>query len=125
MCAPSAYGRPPSIRRMTRPNASTCSTWPERATPRLAVSGDPRPATAPRTAVLTILAGMAAVPAYVRNLRMDILAANPLCQALYGGALDDQRLPLNLARYVFLDPHSRGFFLGWDGVADDLVGTGP
>lgn len=81
------------------------------------------PATAPRTAVLTILAGMAAVPAYVRNLRMDILAANPLCQALYGGALDDQRLPLNLARYLFLDPHSHGFYLDWDGVADDLVGA--
>jgi hypothetical protein len=28
---------------------------------------------------------------------------------------------LNLARYVFLDPHSRGFFLDWDHVADDLV----
>jgi hypothetical protein len=33
-------------------------------------------------------------------------AANELCQALYGGALDDERLPLNLARYLFLDPHS-------------------
>jgi len=42
---------------------------------------------------------------------------------LYEGALDDQRLPLNLARYLFLDPHSRGFFLDWDGVADDLVGA--
>ena len=82
-----------------------------------------RPAAAPRPAVLTILAGMAAVPAYVRTSRMDILAANPLCQALYGGALDRQRLPLNLARYLFLDPHSRGFYLDWDGVADDLVGT--
>jgi MmyB-like transcription regulator ligand binding domain/Helix-turn-helix domain len=83
----------------------------------------PRPTTSPRPAVLTILAGMASVPAYVRTTRMDILAANQLCQALYGGALDDQRLPLNLARYLFLDPHSRGFFLDWDGVADDLVGT--
>ena len=42
----------------------------------------------PRPAVLTILAGMADVPAYVRTPRMDILAANPLCQAFYGGALD-------------------------------------
>jgi hypothetical protein len=54
---------------------------------------------------------------------MDIIAANELCQALYGGALDDERLPLNLARYLFLDPHSRGFFLDWDHVADDLVGS--
>ena len=33
------------------------------------------------------------------------------------------RLPLNLARYMFLDPHSRGFFLDWDHVADDLTGA--
>jgi MmyB-like transcription regulator ligand binding domain len=32
-------------------------------------------------------------------------------------------LPLNLARYLFLDPHSRGFFLDWDLVADDLTGA--
>jgi hypothetical protein len=54
---------------------------------------------------------------------MDIVAANELCRALYGGALDQDRLPLNLARYLFLDPHSRGFFLDWDHVADDLVGS--
>ena len=33
------------------------------------------------------------------------------------------RLPLNFARYLFLDPHSRGFFLDWDVVADDAVGA--
>ena len=53
---------------------------------------------------------------------MEIVAANELCRALYGGVLDEDRLPLNLARYLFLDPHSRGFFLDWDHVADDLVG---
>ena len=53
---------------------------------------------------------------------MEIVAANELCRALYGGALDADRLPLNLARYLFLDPHSRGFFLDWDHVADDTVG---
>ena len=54
---------------------------------------------------------------------MEIVAANELCRALYGGVLDEDRLPLNLARYLFLDPHSRGFFLDWDHVADDLVGA--
>ena len=38
-------------------------------------------------------------------------------------SLDEDRLPLNLARYLFLDPHSRGFFLDWDHVADDQVGS--
>ena len=79
------------------------------------------PAATPRAAVMTILGGMTGIPAYVRTTRMEILAANELCQALYGGALDDERLPLNLARYLFLDPHSRGFFLDWDAVADDLA----
>jgi transcriptional regulator with XRE-family HTH domain len=80
-------------------------------------------APAPRPAVISILDGMVTVPAYVRTSRMEILAANDLCRALYGGVLDADRLPLNLARYLFLDPHSRGFFLDWDHVADDQVGA--
>jgi transcriptional regulator with XRE-family HTH domain len=84
----------------------------------------PKPAAAaPRPAIMAILAGMMSIPAYLRTPRMEIIAANELCQALYGGALDDERLPLNLARYVFLDPHSRGFFLDWEVVADDLAGA--
>ncbi|WP_323125709.1 helix-turn-helix transcriptional regulator [Microlunatus elymi] len=83
----------------------------------------PAPPTGPRQAVLSILAGMADLPAYVRTPRMEILAANGLCRALYGGALNEDRLPLNLARYLFLDPHSRGFFTDWESVADDLVGA--
>ena len=75
----------------------------------------PEPAAAaPRPAVLAILAGMTSIPAYVRTTRMEILAANELCRALYDGALDAERLPLNLARYLFVDPHSRGFFI-WIG----------
>jgi len=97
----------------------------------LARSGDttprpqrrPRPSPAPRPAVLALLAGLTTVPAYVRNARMDVLAANPLCQALYDGVLDDRSLPLNLGRYLFLEPHSRGFFLDWDSVADDMAGA--
>lgn len=76
-----------------------------------------------RPAVMEILAGMTGVPAYVRTARMDILAANDLCRALWDGALEDDKLPLNLARYVFLEPHSPGFFLDWDTVADDLAGA--
>jgi hypothetical protein len=77
----------------------------------------------PRPAVLGMLAGMTTIPAYVRNARLDIVAANQLCQALYGGVLDDHQLPLNLARYVFLEPHSRGFLVDWDSIADDLAGV--
>lgn len=82
----------------------------------------PRPAVL-RPAVRTILDSLVNVPAYVRTTHLEIVAANPLCQALYGGALDADKLPVNLAKHVFLDPHSRGFFLNWDSVADDLVGA--
>jgi transcriptional regulator with XRE-family HTH domain len=99
---------------LARNTESTMSDRPRR----------PKPTAAgPRPAVMAILSGMTSIPAYLRTPRMEIVAANSLCQALYEGALDDQRLPLNLARYLFLDPHSRGFFLDWDGVADDLVGA--
>ncbi len=76
---------------------------------------------APRQAALNILDSMIRLPAYLRTPRMDILAANDLCRALYGGALDQDKLPLNVARYLFLDPHARGFYRDWDAVADDTV----
>ena len=106
----------------TTRNGSTCSTWPA-TRPALLPLAAAKPAGEPRPAVLSILAGMTAIPAYVRTSRMDIVAANELCRALYGGVLDDDRFPLNLARFVFLEPHSRGFFLDWDNVAEDLAGA--
>lgn len=87
--------------------------------PRRTRSVKQRPA--PRQAVSSILHGMIGIPAYVRTPQLDILAANDLCRALYGGALDEDRLPLNVARFLFLDPHSRGFYLDWEAVADDTV----
>lgn len=92
-------------------------------TPTARRSRRPKPAAAPRPEIISILSGMTTIPAYVRTLRMEIVAANELCRALYGGALDEDRLPVNVARYLFLDPHSRGFFLDWDHVADDTVGS--
>ena len=92
------------------------STPAHRAAPRR-----PKPAAGLRPEVLGILAGMSGTPAYVRNYRFDILAANDLCQALYGDILD--RLPVNLARLIFLEPRALGFFGDWDTVADDAVGA--
>lgn len=74
-----------------------------------------------RPSVQRILAGMTGTPAYVRNSRMDIVAANSLCFALYGGILSPETLPLNLARFMFLDPRSQDFFLEWNTIADDLA----
>ncbi|WP_181365303.1 MmyB family transcriptional regulator, partial [Arthrobacter sp. HMWF013] len=68
-----------------------------------------------------ILTGMTGIPAYVRNSRMDIQAANPLCFALYTGILGPGTLPLNLARFMFLDTRAREFFVEWETLADDLT----
>ncbi len=76
-----------------------------------------------RPSVRTLLAGMTGVPAYVRNGRMDILAANDLCRALYEGILDEEDGPVNLARFVFLDGRAHGFFRDWNEVADGTVGS--
>jgi hypothetical protein len=76
-----------------------------------------------RPSVRSLLAGMTGTPAYVRNARMDILAANDLCAVLYGGILEHDVLPVNLARFVFLDDRSRDFFGEWESIADDVVGA--
>jgi transcriptional regulator with XRE-family HTH domain len=60
-------------------------------------------------------------PAYARTGRGDIIAANTLCTALYGEILRPETLPVNVARFVFLDPRSQEFFLDWDTVADDTA----
>lgn len=74
-----------------------------------------------RPSVQRILEGMTGTPAYARNSRTDIVAANSLCFALYAGVLRPEMLPLNLARLMFLDPRSKDFFLEWDTLADDLA----
>jgi transcriptional regulator with XRE-family HTH domain len=76
-----------------------------------------------RQSVRNVLAGMTGTPAYVRNARMDILAANDVCIVLYGEVLEPEALPINLARFVFLDDRARDFFGEWESIADDVVGA--
>lgn len=74
-----------------------------------------------RPGVLRVLDAITAAPAYVRNGRRDVLAANALGRALYSPLYADPVRPVNTARFVFLSPRSRDFFLDWDGVANDTV----
>ncbi len=60
-------------------------------------------------------------PSYVRNGRMDILAANKLGRALYSEIFDTPRRPPNSARFAFLDRRALEFFVDWEKVADDAV----
>ena len=72
-----------------------------------------------------MLDAMTGAPAFVRNDRMDILAANRLGRALYSehfsGHFSDPRRPVNSARFIFLDPRAPGFYLDWERVAHDTV----
>ena len=60
-------------------------------------------------------------PAWVRNARHDLLAANRLGYALYSEMSTDPITPPNNARYVFLNPRSQEFFVDWERAADDIV----
>jgi len=62
-------------------------------------------------------------PAYVRNNRRDILAANTLGEALYSELFRDPVRPVNPFRFVFLNPRAHDFFPDWDRTADDAVAS--
>ncbi len=64
---------------------------------------------------------MTGAPAYVRTGRLDVLGANRLGSALYSPVLDGQTLPVNLARFLFLDPRASDFYVDWEKAANDAV----
>ena len=74
-----------------------------------------------RPTIQRILEAMTGAPAYVRNGRRDILAANRLGYALYSELYLDPARPVNVARFVFLNPRARTFFLDWTSAANDMV----
>jgi transcriptional regulator with XRE-family HTH domain len=78
-----------------------------------------------RPAIQRILDQMP-MPAYLRNGRFDVLAANDLGQALYSPLYEHAAVHTpgetpNSARFVFLDPGASEFFVDFDQVADDCV----
>ena len=75
-----------------------------------------------RPVVQRILDSIVGAPAFVRNDRLDVLAANQLGEAFYSPLFDDPARPVNSARFVFLDPKATDFFVDWDTIANDAVG---
>jgi transcriptional regulator with XRE-family HTH domain len=74
-----------------------------------------------RPSIQRLLDVMTGVPAYVRTGRLDILAVNRLGHALYVPVLGGQGLPVNLTRFLFLDPRGGDFYVHWDKTANDAV----
>ncbi|MEU9731405.1 helix-turn-helix transcriptional regulator [Streptomyces sp. NPDC048002] len=68
-----------------------------------------------------VLDAVTAGPAFVRNGRMDLLAANQLARAFYDDVHATPGNQANLARFQFLDPASRRFYPDWERAADVAV----
>jgi transcriptional regulator with XRE-family HTH domain len=75
-----------------------------------------------RPSVQQVLDAMTAAAAHIGNHRLDILSANGLGRALFLEMFDGQQRP-NAARFLFLDPRAREFYLHWDRIARDVVAT--
>ncbi len=74
-----------------------------------------------RDSVKFLLDAISEAPAFVRNERRDILAANHLGRALYAQMYDDTSRPPNTARFIFLDPRAHDFYWDWDLAANNVV----
>jgi transcriptional regulator with XRE-family HTH domain len=74
-----------------------------------------------RPSIQRIVDAMAEIPAFVQNGRLDILYANGLAAALYADQFQDPIRPPNSARFLFLDPRARTFYVDWESVARDIV----
>ncbi|KQS09974.1 helix-turn-helix transcriptional regulator [Curtobacterium sp. MCLR17_007] len=74
-----------------------------------------------RPGVQRLLDAITGAPAWVRNERGDALAANELGRALYAPMFAGPGRPVNSARFTFLDPAARTFFVDWPRTARDSV----
>jgi hypothetical protein len=74
-----------------------------------------------RPVVQRLLDSFVGVPAVVTNERLDVIAANALGEAFFAPHFDDPVRPANNARFAFLNPRAKDFFVEWDRIADDTV----
>ncbi len=75
----------------------------------------------PHTSLQWVLDAVTEGPAFVRNGRLDVLAANDLARAFYRDVFDTPAQPPNIARFTFLDDRARDFYPYWDMAADVTV----
>jgi transcriptional regulator with XRE-family HTH domain len=76
-----------------------------------------------RASLTQLLEAIPDAPAWIRNARHDLLAANTMARALYAPMIASAgagQTP-NTARFVYLDPASKQFFADWERAADDIA----
>ncbi|MEY9852330.1 transcriptional regulator with XRE-family HTH domain [Leifsonia sp. EB41] len=74
-----------------------------------------------RPSLQRVIDAITGAPAWVRNDRGDVLAANELGRALYLDLMAEPVKPPNASRFTFLNPKSRAFYADWERAADDMV----
>lgn len=79
----------------------------------------PRKAEVVSPVLQQLLHGLPNQPAFVLGRYMDVLAVNPIMEAL----VPSHAVGHNIVRAVFLDPASRDCYPEWGTVADDTVGS--
>lgn len=75
----------------------------------------------PHASLQWMLGAVTAGPAFVRNGRMDLLAANALARAFYHDIYDMPGQPPNIARFTFLDQRAHDFYPDWGFFAEVTV----
>lgn len=80
-----------------------------------------KPSSTVRPEVQQVLDAMADAPAWVRNGRHDILAANRMGRALYSPVFQSAHRPVNTTRFTYLDPAAREFWRDYDQIANDAA----
>lgn len=76
-----------------------------------------------RPSLQRFLDAVTGAPVWVRDRRMNVIAANALGRALYAPVLTDAAGRGNTARFMFLSPAASNFFPDWEHGADDIVAT--
>ncbi|WP_455346966.1 helix-turn-helix transcriptional regulator [Streptomyces brevispora] len=76
-----------------------------------------------RAGVQRMLEAMPTLPAFVTDHRFDILLTNSLGRALYAPVFEDVSCGTNTARFCFLSPAARQFYVDWEQVAQTAVGA--
>jgi transcriptional regulator with XRE-family HTH domain len=62
-------------------------------------------------------------PVTVTTARGDYLGGNALGRAVFARIFESREGPPNAARFTFLDPAAQTFWLDWERVAKEIVGT--
>lgn len=81
----------------------------------------PKPAATISASVQQVLDAIGDAPAWVRNGRHDIVAANRLGRAVYSPLFDDPARPVNTTRFVYLNPAAPTFWRDYDQIARDAA----